>query len=596
MIASRSDERDALVRRLPMLSWLRPLFGNRRGTVAALVASSVLSGLTEAVILAVVAQVAAALVDGAKRVDAHVGSSHIHVTVGALLVVAVALAVIRLLLQVPISVLPARIAADVQADLRNELFDAFTRASWDTQSRDREGHLQEILTSQMVQATYGALQATILITALCTFLILVVSALVLNVAVALVVLVACAVLFAVLRPMNAIGGRRARALSQAQMDYANGIGEAIRVAEDTQVFGVAAGQRRRVADLASAAQNFYFHTQMLARLNPNMFQSLIYLTIVVGLAGVYTWGSGEVASLGAVVLLLVRAGANGQQVQGSYQYVRQIQPFVERLQEAKRLYAASHPCAGKRPLASVEALALEKVSYSYRPGRPALSNINFDVLGGETIGIVGPSGSGKSTLVQILLRLRIPDEGQYLVNGASAEEFSRDEWQRRVAYVPQEPRVLHASVADNIRFLRNLDDSSVERAARLARIHEDIMTWPNGYDTIVGPRADAVSGGQQQRICLARALAAEPEVLVLDEPTSALDPHSESLIQESLSALRGEMTLFIVAHRMSTLNICARVMVIVNGRVEAFDTTESLRISSSYYRSTSPSVGVAEPK
>ena len=120
-------------------------------------------------------------------------------------------------------------------------------------------------------------------------------------------------------------------------------------------------------------------------------------------------------------------------------------------------------------------------------------------------------------------------------------------------------------------------DEAVERAGRLARIHDDVVCWPQGYDTVVGPRADAVSGGQQQRICLARALAARPEVLVLDEPTSALDPTSERLIQESLTALKHELTLFIVAHRLSTLDICDRVMVIVDGRLAAFDTTASCR-------------------
>jgi ABC-type multidrug transport system fused ATPase/permease subunit len=128
---------------------------------------------------------------------------------------------------------------------------------------------------------------------------------------------------------------------------------------------------------------------------------------------------------------------------------------------------------------------------------------------------------------------------------------------------------------------------SVERAARLASIHDEIMSWPLGYETVVGPRADAVSGGQQQRICLARALAARPAVLVLDEPTSALDPHSETLIQRSLSALRHELTLFVIAHRMSTLDICDRVMVIEHGRLAAFDKIDRLERENPYFRSAS---------
>ena len=122
------------------------------------------------------------------------------------------------------------------------------------------------------------------------------------------------------------------------------------------------------------------------------------------------------------------------------------------------------------------------------------------------------------------------------------------------------------------------------------------MSWSDGYDTIVGPRADAVSGGQQQRICLARALAARPEMLVLDEPTSALDPHSEAQIGESLTVLKHELTLFIIAHRMSTLDICDRIMVIVDGRLVGFDTRVALQRSNSYYRMASElALGTREP-
>jgi ATP-binding cassette subfamily B protein len=568
-------------------SSLRPLLGDRRGSIAALALGSVLSGITEAAILAVLAQVAATLVDGAKRVHVDVGPLHMNQTVGALLALALALSVVRLVLQVPVSLLPARIAAHVQARLRENLFDAFTRASWAVKSRDREGHLQELVTNQVAQAASGALQATTLLVALLTFLVMVISALALNLAVALIVLAAATGLFALLRPLNALGGRVANALSQAQMDYAGQVGEAIRVAEETDVFGVAAIQRSQINRLVARARDLFSRTQLIALLGPNVYQSLVYLILVAGLAAVYETSAGHFGSLGAVVLLLVRAGGYGRQIQASYQIVRQTLPFVERVQDAERRYLASSPVAGAVPLTRVEMLAFEDVSFAYLPDRPVLSNMSFEVAGGEAIGIVGPSGAGKSTLVQILLRLRAPDSGRYLVNGHPAEQFAREDWHRRVACVPQEPRLLHASVAENIRFLRDLDDAAVRRAARLAGIHEDIMRWADGYDTVVGPRADAVSGGQQQRICLARALAAQPQVLVLDEPTSALDPHSERLIQESLAALKGELTLFVVAHRMSTLDMCERVLVIVDGRLEAFDTADRLQLDSSYYRSAS---------
>jgi ATP-binding cassette, subfamily B, bacterial len=574
-------------------SQLRPLLGGKRRTVVSLSIISILSGFTEAGVLAVVAQVAASLVSGSKEVNAAIGPIHVHASVGALLALATGLALVRLALQVPISILPAKMAADTQAHLRRSLFAAFNQASWAMQSRDREGHLQEMMTSQVVQATWGALQISVLLTALFTFLVLIVSALLLNVVAALVVLVAAIGLFALLRPMNALGHRRSQALSQAQMDYAGGVGEAVRVAEETQVFGVGPAQQERIGGLVGGAQDLFYRTQLIGRLIPNLYQSLIFLIIVAGLGGLNAAGTGHVASLGAVVLLLVRAGTYGQQIQSAYQSVRQALPFVARLQEAEGKYLESIPATGGKPLPRVESLAFERVSYSYSPERPVLSDIDFGIAGGEAVGVVGPSGAGKSTMVQILLQLRDPVDGRYLVNGLPADGFDRDDWHRQVSYVPQDPRLIHTSVADNIRYFRDLDDGAVEAAAKLARIHDDIVAWPQGYGTIVGPRADAVSGGQQQRICLARALVAKPTVLVLDEPTSALDPRSEALLQDSLRTLSGEVTLFIVAHRMSTLDICDRVIVVVDGRIEAFDSIPVLQSISPYYRSASAMAGTS---
>jgi ATP-binding cassette subfamily B protein len=581
-------------RRSSMWSQLRPLLGDRRGPLVALGIGSVLSGITEAGILAIVAQVATTLVNRVARVHIGLGPVQVEATVGGLLAIAFVLAIIRIGLQVVVSYFPARNGADVQGRLRRRMFAAFTHASWEMQSRDREGHLQEIMTSQIMQTSQAAVQATTMISAMSSFAVLVVSALVLNLVVALTVLAAAILLFTLMRPINSIGARSARLFSQAQMAHAGGIGEANRVAEETRVFGVAAAQINRINALIASAEDLFFRTQFVARLVPNVYQSLVYLVLVGGLAVMYESGSTHVASLGAVVLLLVRAGLYGQQIQGSYTFVRQATPFVERLEKVEQRYVASSPVDGQTPMSKVRTLTFENVSFAYRSGRPVLSQINFEAHGSEAVGVIGPSGAGKSTLVQILLNLRAPDEGQYLINGVPAQQFLQEDWYARVAYVPQEPRLVHASAAENIRYFRELDDEAVMRGAQLARIHEDIESWPNGYETVIGPRADAVSGGQQQRICLARALAAQPEILILDEPTSALDPRSEVLIQESLTELKHKLTLFIIAHRMSTLDMCDRVMVILDGKLDAFDSIAQLERSNVYYRSASTvAVGVA---
>jgi ATP-binding cassette subfamily B protein len=583
-IPSLAHERRDRPSPIAMRSRVKLLIGDRRRSVVLLAVSSVFAGFAEAAFLALVAQVATSVVSKGNHSSGR-GLLHFHASTGTLIVIAFALTVVRLMLQVPLSVLPARIAADVQAALRTRIFHAFTHASWAVQSADREGQLQETMTSQVMQATAGALQATALITSAITFLVLLIAAFALNGIAALVVLVSALLIFALLRPLRALGVRRARELSQAQVNYARGVAEANRLAEDTQVFGVGAAQRARIDGFVERSRALFYRTQLLIKLIPNLYQSLIYILLVGVLAAIHLSGTSHAASLGAIVLLLVRAGQSGLQVQTAYQSLSQSIPFMERTQEAEDRYSQSAPADRGRALPPMRVLAFENVSFGYRPERPVLSNVSFEVKEGEAIGIIGPSGAGKSTLVQIVLQLRDPVEGRYLVNGEPVQDFSREDWNRRVSYVPQEPRLLHASVAENIRFFRDLDGQAIERAARLARIHDDVMSWPDGYETLVGPRADAVSGGQQQRICLARALAARPQVLVLDEPTSALDPHSETLIQESLTALKSELTLFIIAHRMSTLDMCDRVMVIVDGRLVAFDTKALLREHNPYYRS-----------
>jgi ATP-binding cassette subfamily B protein len=277
-----------------------------------------------------------------------------------------------------------------------------------------------------------------------------------------------------------------------------------------------------------------------------------------------------------------------------YQKLNEVTPFLDRIVKEVTRYADSAPASGSQSVPARRDLTFDRVSFAYDSRQSVLDEVSFRVDAGETIGIVGLSGAGKSTLVQLLLRLREPDSGVYRVSSTDVRQIARAAWQHQVAYVSQEPRLLGGTVTENIRYFRDhVDGEAVESAAKMAHIHEEVLSWPGGYDHRVGQRLDAVSGGQRQRLCLARALAGKPEILVLDEPTSALDPHSEVAIQQSLEELRGAVTLFIVAHRMSTLSTCDRIMVLESGRIEAFDTPENLRRVEGYFRAAMELAGAS---
>ncbi len=169
-------------------------------------------------------------------------------------------------------------------------------------------------------------------------------------------------------------------------------------------------------------------------------------------------------------------------------------------------------------------------------------------------------------------------------NGRDARGLSIDDWYRRVAYVPQEDHLITGTVAENISFFRDSGQADIERAARLAHIYDEIMVLPRGFESGVGERGGQLSGGQRQRICIARALLGAPDILVFDEPTSALDAHSESVLRETLESLSSRTMIFVIAHRVSTLRSCDRIMVLHGGQLQHFDDPNALEISNPFFR------------
>ncbi len=221
---------------------------------------------------------------------------------------------------------------------------------------------------------------------------------------------------------------------------------------------------------------------------------------------------------------------------------------------------------------------LNNVTFGYRVGRPVLKNIDLHVKEGEMLGIVGRSGAGKSTLVNLISRLYDVNEGEIKIDGTGVKDLSLSDLRRNVAMVSQDTYIFMGSVAKNIAYgNEHATKADIIRAAKLASAHEFISKLPDGYDTIIGASGKDLSGGEKQRISIARAILADPKILILDEATASVDTETEKAIQHSLKFLVQGRTTLSIAHRLSTLRDADRLIVIDGGRIVEEGTWDSLQ-------------------
>lgn len=227
---------------------------------------------------------------------------------------------------------------------------------------------------------------------------------------------------------------------------------------------------------------------------------------------------------------------------------------------------------------------VENVSFSYGEDAPALRNISFEVQPGQMVAFVGPSGAGKSTIANLLPRFYDVTEGSILVEGMDVRDVTLGSLREQIGIVPQETMLFSGSVWENIRYGRlDATDEEVVEAAKAANADEFIRQLPEGYDTKLGERGVNISGGQRQRLAIARAILKDPQILILDEATSALDTESEKVVQAALDRLMVGRTSFVIAHRLSTILGADRILVIDHGEIVEAGTHEELLAKGGLY-------------
>jgi ATP-binding cassette subfamily C protein len=331
--------------------------------------------------------------------------------------------------------------------------------------------------------------------------------------------------------------------------------------------------------LAAFRRNSTEIAQQLVRFTRIISKTGMYFQIGTAAAiGAFLWGAVELAHLPAdrllvLVFIFTRLLPRFRQMQQSYHQILHTLPAFEAASQMQRLLEQDQESATPANVAEVsakKAIRLEQVSFKYDKthNTSTVKGIDLTIPARRMTAIVGASGAGKSTLADLMMGLLAPDEGRVLIDGLPLSGEHLHGWRRSVGYVPQENFLFHDTIRNNLQWAKSdATESEMRHALESAAALDFVMDLPEELDTVVGDRGVRLSGGERQRIALARALLRNPTLLLLDEATSSLDSENERRIQQAVERLHGDITVVVIAHRLSTVSRADQVVLLDEGKV-----------------------------
>lgn len=561
---------------------LRALLVHHRGRFGLVIATSLGGAVFEAVLLVLLTGLAVSFASKANQIGPYLGvtlssSSAILIGLGCL--------AMRLVLMLASVVISTQLVSQVTLETRRALAKAYLASSWGKQSAEPPGRLQELMTSSITRVTLVAQACTTFLSSALSLLALMLTSLVLNAVTTVAAISVLAIIALLLLPLRSMIRNLSNKWRDADVDFANTVSELGTLGLEMQTFGVRDSFLARIDAQTIRSTQAQQKAQIMNASQSQLYMSLAFGAVLGGVAASSSIGLEDVSVIGAILLLMLRSLSYGQSMASASAAVSTYTPFLRQVRDLTVEYTRVPAVIGHAAPDSPVPIVVTNLSFGYSNQKAVLRDISFEIQRGEAIGVIGPSGSGKSTLAQLLLGLREPDKGRIEVSGSNLADIERSWWSSHTAFVPQDAQLITGTVADNIRFFRtDIDDAALIRAAQSANLLGDIEALPKGFDTHIGARGGQLSGGQRQRLSIARALVTDPSFVVLDEPTSALDSTSENLITDTIQLLKGSTAVFLIAHRMSTITVCDKVLVIEQGQLTGQGSQEHLLATSAFYR------------
>jgi len=484
-----------------------------------------------------------------------------------------------------------KISANYEENTRADLFGAMTESSWPRLAKQKTGYLDQILITDVRNGS--ALLVHIGNSILIMTSLLVYGLLALNVSfiIAALAFVLGGATFVVFKPFFYKNRMAYAEMAQKYKDIAHYTNQIVSGMKVVKASLAEEAVLKRSLQYFSRMKELYVRVNLFRSFTNVSLQPIAVLFILGIFAFFYKTQTLNFASLAVLVYSINRVFSGIDAIQSEIHIIISSIPHVMSILAYKE-DALLHKeiAAGTDPFKLDKFLEFRGVHFSYlaSSAEQTLSDINFSITRGSMVGIIGSSGSGKSTLVDLILRLQNPDGGVILADGKDVSAVSLREWRQNIAYVPQEPFLMNDTIYENIRFFNSfLTADDIENAAKIANIYDFIRSLPKGFATVVGERGIRLSGGERQRVVLARALARSPQILILDEATSALDNESELLIQKAIERLKGQVTIVIIAHRLSTVENSDKLIALEGGRIlETGAPAELLKDKESYFFKT----------